>query len=267
MDAPSIFNLALLKIGVSNGIQSVSDQTREAFTASLVYDHNLRAALRSFPWPFATKYATLAQTQGPVDTDSSIQAWSSTQTYAVGDVVTSGGTTYYCILTNTNQAPPNTTYWSTTATTCANGDWLYAYRYPIDCLFARRIVPPNANGYGRRFNPNPPPFRIGRDVNGLLVYSQQADAVLEYTVIDCDHLWADDLFIEALSWLYAHQAAPSLARNGLTAAACYQMFLDTVGHAEAVASREGQPERPGESEWTLAREGGGLHRDGSGWCP
>ena len=38
-------------------------------------------------------------------------AWSSTTAYAVGDMVTESGITYVCIANNTNNVPPNTTYW------------------------------------------------------------------------------------------------------------------------------------------------------------
>lgn len=38
-------------------------------------------------------------------------AWDSGATYTVNDVVTSGGSSYICILDHTNHAPPNTTYW------------------------------------------------------------------------------------------------------------------------------------------------------------
>jgi hypothetical protein len=40
----------------------------------------------------------------------------------------------------------------------ANSDWTYAYRYPSDCLFVRRIL--TSNG---RQEVNPPAFVIGRD--------------------------------------------------------------------------------------------------------
>jgi len=38
-------------------------------------------------------------------------AWSSSQTYLPGWLVTSGGNTYRCILASTNNVPPNATYW------------------------------------------------------------------------------------------------------------------------------------------------------------
>ncbi|MEX2319033.1 MAG: hypothetical protein WD626_04215, partial [Bauldia sp.] len=40
--------------------------------------------------------------------------WSATTAYVVRDAVTSGGSTYYCILAHTNQVPPNATFWTLT---------------------------------------------------------------------------------------------------------------------------------------------------------
>ena len=38
-------------------------------------------------------------------------AWSSVTAYTQGNMVANGGVNYYCIAANTNQAPPNATYW------------------------------------------------------------------------------------------------------------------------------------------------------------
>jgi hypothetical protein len=43
-------------------------------------------------------------------------AWSSTTAYMVNDGVTQGGVNYTCIQANTNQVPPNATYWIVTPT-------------------------------------------------------------------------------------------------------------------------------------------------------
>jgi hypothetical protein len=41
--------------------------------------------------------------------------WSSLTAYSVGDAVHLGGTAYLCVLANTNQTPPNVTYWQVVA--------------------------------------------------------------------------------------------------------------------------------------------------------
>lgn len=260
MTGVQLLNLALLKIGVSKGVTTIADATREAYTGGLIFDHILRATLRQFPWPFATKYLALTQTQGPPDSSdatvaTNIQAWASGQIYAVGDVVIDTGVIYVCVLAHsTDHQPPNTTYWSSDSAdypTQANGDWDYAYRWPSDCLFARRFVPDG--GHGRVFNENPIPFRIGRDANGELIYTNQIDAVLEYTVIDCDHLWADDLFIDAFTWRLAAYLAPSLCKDEKIAKLCVAMYPAATELAATVASREGQQEKNGDAEWINAR--------------
>jgi len=255
MTAIELLNLSLFKIGVSKTVTSLAEASRQAYTGALVYDHRLRMLLRLFPWPFATKYATpLTLVAGPAwDEDAVVQEWDAAATYKIGDVVDSGGTFYYCILGHTNQVPPNSTYWDTEAPDEVNGDWLYAYRWPTDCLFARRIVPDLAAGMGRQFNADPPPFRVGFDVNGLLIYSNQREAELEYTANDCDALWADDLFIDAFTWHLAAALAPSLSKNGLTTKDCLQFFLVAVQLARTTALNEGQQEKDGDPDWIANR--------------
>jgi hypothetical protein len=254
MTAVQLSNLGLLKIGVSKGIVTVNDSTREAYTIGQFYDTALRATLRAFSWPFATKYAALDLTQGPAWTSAPVQAWTAAQVYAIGAVVQEASVVYYCVLGHTAVAvtnqPPNATYWSTTPTTEANGDWLYAYRQPSDCIFARRLVIP---GGRRAYDKDPYPFRIGRDSNGLLVFAQVQDAVLEYTTIDCTNLWVDDLFIDAFTWKLGALAAPSLAKDSKLTLLCEQMFSQTLNTASTVAAKEGQQQPAGDADWLGGR--------------
>ncbi len=56
-----IVNLALLEIGVLKVLTNYCTQdTREAVVARQVYEQCVRHTLITYPWPFATKYATLA---------------------------------------------------------------------------------------------------------------------------------------------------------------------------------------------------------------
>jgi hypothetical protein len=252
MTAEELVNLSLYKIGVSKSIASIDENTREAITAKALFNHQLRATLRQHPWGFATKYLELTLVQGPAwDATAAVQAWSAGATYVVGDIIDLAGTRYYASVAGLNQLPPNAAYWSTTATRYANGDWTYAYRWPVDCLFARRFV--SSAGTGRTFDPIPIRFRVGRDANGLLLYTAERAAVLEYTCLDCDALWADDLFIDAFTWRLGGAMAPSLSQLDKMAATCWQMYLVTLRSAAAVSSNEAQLEPGGEASWIRDR--------------
>jgi hypothetical protein len=48
-------------------------------------------------------------------------AWSAATAYVVNDTVSSAGSSYVCILANTNQTPPNATYWNLVAAQGSTG--------------------------------------------------------------------------------------------------------------------------------------------------
>jgi hypothetical protein len=256
-----VINDALLKIGVSKTVAMLGEQSREALTAEHLFDRVLRETLRQHPWAFATKYAR--NEDAVAETDPMFLA--------------AGGV---------NEP--------------INGDWTYAYRYPDDCLFARRIV----GSSGRRFDPAPIPFRVGRlwdtpveawsatetyavgalvvrasvlyvcilghlnfqppnatywrvltDTDAMMVFTNEADAVLEYTAyVACAENFADALFEDALSWRLASKLAPSLAREGDLAEKCWKMYLHTLDTASAVSSREQQQEDHGDANWIHKRD-------------
>jgi len=56
-----IVNLALGHLGIDKPVANLTtESSEEAITARLYYDHARDAVLRDFPWPFSTKFATLA---------------------------------------------------------------------------------------------------------------------------------------------------------------------------------------------------------------
>ena len=143
---------------------------------------------------------------------------------------------------------------SGTAETALNLDWQYAYTYPADCLFARRILGANH----RRFDENPIEFRMGREGDVRVIYTQCAAPVnLEYTAIfDCPVELVDELFMDALTWKLASAIAPALIKgadgqeSGLRA---LQMYRATMDIAATVSAREEQRDPPGDAEWINAR--------------
>lgn len=52
-----VINMGLVRIGAQTVANLATEQSREALTALLVYEDELRATLRDYAWPFATAYA------------------------------------------------------------------------------------------------------------------------------------------------------------------------------------------------------------------
>lgn len=130
-----------------------------------------------------------------------------------------------------------------------NDDWTYSYRYPDDCVYARRIV--NALG---RTNPNPPPFKVGADADGRLIYTDEEDAILEYTKLVTDTNLFPAVFAMAHSWYLASLIAPGLAKDKKQALNCLQIYSVVKGTAEARQLNEQQQSVEPESEAIRSRE-------------
>lgn len=69
----SVANAALIQIGAKTIRNLTSDQSREAQLVRIVFEQELRATLRDYPWPFATIYVTPVLVAGtltvPVNAD------------------------------------------------------------------------------------------------------------------------------------------------------------------------------------------------------
>ena len=129
-----------------------------------------------------------------------------------------------------------------------NDDCKYSYRYPSDCMAVRRIV--TSNG---RLETNPPPFEIGSDVDGRLIYTNQESAVVRYTRLVEDANLYPAVFGEAVSWWLAGLIAPGLAKDRKYAQFAYQMYDIIKGQAEAQQLNEQQQTTEPDSEFIRAR--------------
>lgn len=61
--------------------------------------------------------------------------------------------------------------------TSPSSEWAYSYRYPSDCIDVRRIL----SGLRDDTQASRVPFRIVKDAQGLLIYTDQPSAEVEYT--------------------------------------------------------------------------------------
>jgi hypothetical protein len=231
-------NWALVRIGAQTVRNLLTtDQSREAQAVRLIFEKELQATLRDFPWAFATVYASALPLVGG------------------------------------------------TAAVRLNNDWQYSYRLPADVIFVRRIVPAT----GRKWNRNPPMYRMGQDATGKLLYTDQPSTTVEPITIEyttrpanCVQI-ADPLFTDAFSWRMASSLAPSLAQrdpeeiehrgrgprdkteqkerpatgNQLRArAAVYAMqrYQDVLAKAKVSSANEQQQDlEPGDADWISGR--------------
>ncbi len=87
-------------------------------------------------------------------------------------------------------------------------NWEYKYGYPSDCLRARAIV---VQGLATPRNDQRIPFEVANDNGVRVIYTNQAQAELQYTVRVEDPTLFDPMFVSALAYLLASEIAMPLA--------------------------------------------------------
>jgi hypothetical protein len=198
-----IANLALSHLGIGKEIADLdNEKSQEAVTMRRFYDQTRDAVLRDFPWPFATRYATLALVADP---------------------------------------PTETT------------EWDFSYRYPTDCLMVRRMQ----TEIRVDTNQSRIVFKLGRDDEGQLIYTDESEAKIEYTFREEDPQRYPADFQLAMSLRLAHYAAPRLTggdpfKLGMRAV---QLYLQEISMAQASAGNEAVPDQLPDAEAIRAREG------------
>lgn len=129
--------------------------------------------------------------------------------------------------------------------------WAYRYRYPGDCLRVREIIQP---GQRRSLSADMQiPYKIGYDVGGKVIHTDQPDAGVRFTFRVQDSTFFDPQFADALAWRLAMDLAlPLSSKPDLQqfAAQQYQLAL-TV--AEGAAFEESQDDPEPDSEFVSVR--------------
>lgn len=133
-----------------------------------------------------------------------------------------------------------------------NCEWAYSYRYPSDCINARRIL----SGLARDNSTSLVPYMISSDNQGALILTNMTNANLEYTTrLRPYTMWTHD-FVLAFSAQLAFLMAPRLtSRESGQQQALSAMFASYVSQARANAYNESQSQQPPEAESIRAREG------------
>jgi hypothetical protein len=143
-------------------------------------------------------------------------------------------------------------------------EWLYSYRYPSDCLTMRRIF----SGIRNDNRQSRIPYKIGRDDQGLLIYTDMTQAEVEYTISTDDVTRYPEDFRMALSFLLAVYIAPRLTQGDpfKMGQRAFQMYQMEMGRAASAALDEQQDEEQPQSEFMRSRNEdfpGALNRFGS----
>lgn len=129
-------------------------------------------------------------------------------------------------------------------------NWAYRYRYPTDCLKARRIAIPG--------NENPRadervPYQVIHADGGRAIVTNQPQAELVYTAKVEDTTYFDPLFVSALAWRLAAEIAMGLQARPENFQAAQQQYMFALSQAQAVALAEAQRMPLPESEFISVR--------------
>ncbi len=133
-----------------------------------------------------------------------------------------------------------------------NDEWSFSYQVPNDCLKARRIL----SGIRNDTRQSRVPYKIVKGSSGLLIYTDQEDADLEYTVQEEDVSQFPADFIMALSLRIAAYIAPRVTggdpfKLGDRALQLYRFELDK---AESSGTTEVQDDELPDSEFIRVRD-------------
>lgn len=132
-----------------------------------------------------------------------------------------------------------------------NTEWGFSYRYPTDCVYLRRIL----SGLRNDSRQTRSPYRIASDTSGKLIFTDQEDAEIEYTVNTDDPQFYPEDFTLAFSYYLAHLMAPRLTGGDQfkLGEKALELYRFEISRAVSRGANEEQIEEPPEAEWTRAR--------------
>jgi hypothetical protein len=248
--AVDVCNNALLNIGTRSSISSLTEASPEAQACNLQYDTVLSTLLRSAPWNFARKFATLGLLKALPGTPEN----SSTPVDS---------------LWHTSYPPP---------------PWYYSYAYPSDCVLARYVLPQiysasagvpifsagNYSPMGVAGTPAKFVVTSDQDANGnavRVICTNESQAIICYTyhAVNPD-LW-DPMFYDAMQDALAGSLCMALTGKIELAKALLSKANDTIRQARAQDGNEGLTIVDNMPDWLKVRGLGGSMALGPGYTP
>lgn len=132
-----------------------------------------------------------------------------------------------------------------------NDEWGFSYRYPTDCLEARRIL----SGFRNDTRDTRIEFKQSQDDSGRLIFCDKEDAELEYTVKEPDPTMYSAPFIIALSFRLAAYIAPRVTAGDpfKLGDRALKLYYIEISSAQKLAANEEQPVEPPDAEWVRDR--------------
>ena len=123
----------------------------------------------------------------------------------------------------------------------------YAYTYPTDCIRVKAI-------WQAVTTADPIKYEVrAKEGGGLMILTDEADAILEYTARITDAGQFDPTFADALSWRLAADLAMPLSKSLPIKQAMLTVYTNRLVQAEALDSREGRIDQEANSPWVRAR--------------
>lgn len=132
-------------------------------------------------------------------------------------------------------------------------EWAYRYRYPGDCLTARRILSVAIRVFAED---QKVPFAIEEDEaqSAKVILCDSEQAVLEYTARITNPNLFPPSFTSVLAWGLAVKLAPALAAKPEFAVSAGQQYNAAIHRALARSFAEGHPGPMPDSEFIRARD-------------
>lgn len=216
--AVKICNLALGNIGSKAGIDSLEEDSNEAYYCNLFYEVCLESAMREHDWNYARRRRSLVSYGTPPTTEWDYQYVVPSDMLAARYIVNG--------LSGASLASSNLGIGSV--------------------IFDPSVTRPD---------PPPIPFELALDSTGTkkVILTDQVDAILCYTANITDPAMFDAQFVEALSWKLGSMLAMPIRGDIKTKQAAETMYQNLKTSTFVSSGSEGNPRPQPEAEWIRGR--------------
>jgi hypothetical protein len=131
-------------------------------------------------------------------------------------------------------------------------EWNFAYRYPATAVTVRRIL----NGSSRKETTGTRvAYRILSDAAGRLIYTDQEDAQVEYTLLVTDTALYPVDVVDTIALLLASKMAPRFGPDAVKLGdRAFKLYEYRRRIAQMNAANEEQPDQPPDADIIAARD-------------